>query len=57
MIILKRLFNAALLIFMGWILYLTYPAWSSLFASTPTTFTQENWRDAHQYRREMMARC
>jgi hypothetical protein len=56
MIFLKRLFSAVLLILMCWILYVTFPVWSSIFASTSTTFTPENWRNAHMYRREVMAR-
>lgn len=42
--------------FAGFLLVVTFPAWSSLFASTPSTFTPEAWREAHQYRREVMAR-
>jgi hypothetical protein len=42
--------------FAGFLLVVTFPAWSSLFSSTPTSFTPEAWHDAHQYRREVMAR-
>jgi hypothetical protein len=42
--------------FAGFLLFVTYPAWSSLFASTPMTFTTEAWRDAHKYLREVMAK-
>lgn len=41
--------------FIGFMLFVTYPAWSSLFASTPTTFSQEAWRNAHKFRKEAMA--
>lgn len=53
---LKRLLGAALLGFIAWVLYLTFPEWSSIFASTPATFSAENWQGAHKYRREMMAK-
>jgi hypothetical protein len=56
MVFLKRLLAAALLSFIGFIVYVTFPAWSSMFASTPTTFTTENWHGAHKYRREVMAK-
>lgn len=39
----------------GFMLFATYPAWSSLFASAPATFTPEAWRNAHPYRRQAMA--
>ncbi|MDT3735915.1 MAG: hypothetical protein ROZ00_06810 [Denitratisoma sp.] len=53
---LKRLLGAALLGFIVWVLYLTFPEWSSIFASAPATFSAENWQGAHKYRREAMAR-
>lgn len=53
---LKRLLAASFAGFVGFMLYVTFPAWSSLFASTPATFTSENWQGAHKYRREVMAK-
>lgn len=40
---------------MGYIGIATYPYWSSLFASTPQTFSEEDWRDANRFRRRVMA--
>ncbi len=54
--VLKLLIGAVGIGFIGFLLVVTFPAWSSLFASTPTTFTPEAWRDAHKYRREVMAK-
>ncbi len=54
--ILKILIGAIGIGFAGFLFFVTYPSWSSLFASTPMTFTPEAWRDAHKYRREVMAK-
>ncbi len=56
MTILKRSIAAVLVGFVGLMLYVTFPAWSSFFASTPTAFTPDNWLGAHKYRRDVMAR-
>ena len=56
MAILQKFVAPAFLGFVGMILYVTFPAWSSLFASTPTVFTLDNWQGAHKYRREVMAK-
>lgn len=56
MVFLRRLIAVAFLGLAGLTLYVTFPAWSALFASTPTTFTPDNWLDAHKYRREVMAK-
>ena len=55
MAILTRLIAAVFAGFVGLMLYVTFPAWSSLFASTPTAFTPDNWLGAHKYRRDAMA--
>jgi hypothetical protein len=55
MALLKRLITAAFAGFVGLVLYVTFPVWSSLFASTPTAFTPDNWVSAHKYRRAVMA--
>ena len=55
MAILKRLIAAVFAGFIGIMLYETFPAWSSLLASTPTAFTSDNWLGAHKYRRDAMA--
>lgn len=52
----RRLIAGILVVAVGAILYLTFPAVSYVFASTPTEFTAENWRGAHKYRREVMAK-
>jgi hypothetical protein len=38
------------------LMYATFPEWSSLLASAPDRFTAEAWRSAHRYRRAAMAR-
>lgn len=38
-----------------WLAWGTYPYWSALFAPTLTTFSQENWRAAHPYKRLALA--
>lgn len=55
MIYLKRLIGVTLLSFASWILFSTFPAWTSIFASTPTTFSPEAWHAANKYRRNVMA--
>lgn len=40
----------------AFLLYATFPEWSSLLASAPPRFTPEAWRSVHRYRREAMAR-
>ena len=56
MAILKRLIAAAFVGFVGLMLYVTFPAWSSLFALTPPAVTPDNWLGAHKYRRDVMAK-
>lgn len=56
MIYLKKLFSATSTAIVGLVLYATFPVWPSIFSSTPTDFSVENWHAAHKYRREAMAK-